>query len=593
MVTTQNYFDRVKQIKVSSLPAKLKEGYDFVKELTDNHSSWDYYRSDQDIKAAVDEYFANLSDWIKSHENKPSGKENSSHSNVQEEKLARQAAKKLIRTDVERGLSANDIRKSSAGSASPHAYVQVKGNKIHVDKLNGKKVAYSFPLQSIYNELLEELGTQHQAQRRKKTTPNKKSESDKLKPHHKQSIRISTRDAKPVERIDDEVRFIKRYIRMHGKVKTNTQVLHFINALQRAIVEKRIRKTSSYVKEIEYIQSNLVKLYNTMGKQVEIRIQDKVLDVLTTIAGSEAVRLSVNFMKRYIGVQGKHIDKEKAKKLYNLIAIALNKGKIKGADPHMDKINTVLASLKNFIESSKKDDTLHIHSAVLNGINQALDGCGCDSGCNHGDNKALNGIEQEPVADLNNKVMNSIDFSELEFDTLGFMGKWKELIGDPSEGFTAMVFGKPKMGKSYLCVDFAGYLARHHGKTLYVAKEEKLDATLQKKLNDKNVKHPSLDVSDHLPNDLSYYQFIFLDSVSKLGLSPQDLETLEAENKGKSFIYIFQTTKEGNFRGANQFQHNVDVVIEVPEKGKAIQFGRFNQGGEMEIFAEFENNARW
>jgi hypothetical protein len=40
------------------------------------------------------------------------------------------------------------------------------------------------------------------------------------------------------------------------------------------------------------------------------------------------------------------------------------------------------------------------------------------------------------------------------------MGKWKELIGDPSVGFTAMVFGKPKMGKSYLCIEFAGYLAR-------------------------------------------------------------------------------------------------------------------------------------
>jgi hypothetical protein len=26
------------------------------------------------------------------------------------------------------------------------------------------------------------------------------------------------------------------------------------------------------------------------------------------------------------------------------------------------------------------------------------------------------------------------------------------------------------------------------------------------------------------------------------------------------------------------------VVIEVPERGKAVQFGRFNQGGEMDIF---------
>jgi predicted ATP-dependent serine protease len=52
----------------------------------------------------------------------------------------------------------------------------------------------------------------------------------------------------------------------------------------------------------------------------------------------------------------------------------------------------------------------------------------------------------------------------------------------------------------------------------------------------------------------------------------------------KSFVFIFQTTKEGKFKGANTFQHDVDSVIEVPEKGKAVQYGRFNQGGEMPIF---------
>ncbi|MBK6834074.1 MAG: hypothetical protein IPG89_07290 [Bacteroidetes bacterium] len=123
-----------------------------------------------------------------------------------------------------------------------------------------------------------------------------------------------------------------------------------------------------------------------------------------------------------------------------------------------------------------------------------------------------------------------------------------------------------KTGKSYLCVDWAGYLARNHGKTLYVAKEEKLDATLQLKLNDKNVKHPDLFVSDYLPADLSPYQYIFLDSVNRLGLSPEDLNQLKEEYPDKSFIYIFQTTKEGNFRGANVFQHDVDVVIEIPKR---------------------------
>jgi len=129
-------------------------------------------------------------------------------------------------------------------------------------------------------------------------------------------------------------------------------------------------------------------------------------------------------------------------------------------------------------------------------------------------------------------------------------------------------------------------LARNHGTVLYVANEEKLDATLQMKLNDKDVKHENLFVSDYLPEDLSKYQFIILDSVNKLELSPKDLENLKRKNPGKSFIFVFQTTKDGKFRGANSYQHDVDVVIEVPEKGKATQFGRFNAGGEMNIFED-------
>jgi hypothetical protein len=108
--------------------------------------------------------------------------------------------------------------------------------------------------------------------------------------------------------------------------------------------------------------------------------------------------------------------------------------------------------------------------------------------------------------------------------------------------------------------------------------------TLQKKLNEKAVAHPNLYVSSYLPTSLDSYDFIFLDSVNRLGLEPTDLNKMKAKNPSKSFVFIFQSTKDGNFRGANSFQHDVDVVIEVPRKGKAVQMGRFNQGGEVSIF---------
>ena len=106
---------------------------------------------------------------------------------------------------------------------------------------------------------------------------------------------------------------------------------------------------------------------------------------------------------------------------------------------------------------------MQIEKTTLNGLEGIL-GCACQT---------LNGVEAKPA------IMNSMDFANMEFDTLGFKGKWLELIGDPSSNFTAMVFGRPKMGKSYLCIGFAGYLARNHGKVLYVAKEEGLDYSLK------------------------------------------------------------------------------------------------------------------
>ena len=379
---------------------------------------------------------------------------------------------------------------------------------------------------------------------------------------------------------------------MDGKEKTDAQILLFINALQRAILERRIRKTDVYAKQINIIQESMVTLYNKMGATSTITLDKKMKEDLLRIAGTQKQRLSVAYMKRYVGLQGKHITKEKAGQLAKLIVAAISKGNIPAGDPYRQRLNRIHDSLKHFMLNAKPKETLQIHEAALNGIHQALDGC-CEV-CDHAETESkrkgryqheLSGIESPQLvshAPDEHTIMNSMDFAAMKFETLGFMGKWKEFIGDPSPGFTAMVSGSPKFGKSYLCAEFAGYLARHHGRTLFVGEEEKFSKTLQEKLE--AVKHPYLDVTGTLPDDLSPYEFIILDSVSRMKLSPEDQRALEARYPGKSFIKVYQVTKDGKFRGTNEAEHDVDVVIQVPEKGKAIQFGRFNQGGEMDIF---------
>jgi hypothetical protein len=388
----------------------------------------------------------------------------------------------------------------------------------------------------------------------------------------KKKIKKRLDDPQPamVERIPEELRFIRRFVNLNGKTKTKEEILRFVNSLQKAILEKRIRKNSSYAEQIKYIQDKLIDVYNTMKAKIKLELKPETYDTLKKLTSEEKVMASVNFIKRYISMNGKPGMKEKAKKLLEQINNAYSKTKITDNDPYIVEIHELKKNLRAFT-TNKSEKVLEIEKATLNGLEGIL-GCACQN---------LNGFDTKP------EIMNSMDFANMNFETLGFTGKWLKLIGDPSTNFTAMVFGKPKMGKSYLCIDFAGYLARNHGKVLYVAKEEGLDYTLQQKLNDKDVAHPNLYVSSVLPESLSAYNFIFIDSVNKLGLSPEDLNRLRALNPTKSFIFVFQSTKDGKFRGANSFQHDVDVVIEVPEKGKAIQMGRFNQGGEINIFDEY------
>ena len=67
------------------------------------------------------------------------------------------------------------------------------------------------------------------------------------------------------------------------------------------------------------------------------------------------------------------------------------------------------------------------------------------------------------------------------------------------------------------------------------------------------------------------------------GLDMDAIRKLRKENPRTAFIFIYHTTKEGNFRGKNENAHEVDVIVEVAD-GKASGNGRFGIGGEVGVF---------
>jgi hypothetical protein len=66
-------------------------------------------------------------------------------------------------------------------------------------------------------------------------------------------------------------------------------------------------------------------------------------------------------------------------------------------------------------------------------------------------------------------------------------------------------------------------------------------------------------------------------------LTSQDLSKLRKSHPKTAFIFIFHTTKEGNFRGKQDFAHDVDMIIKV-ENGAAKANGRFGVGEDLIVF---------
>jgi hypothetical protein len=536
MLTTKNYFSEIKDIDWASMPEALSKGHNLV--VGSSQNNWSAYNTNENIKRVVDAYFAKLGDYLK--KNAPA-----KTSKALPEKAVKTAPKQAPRL-IYKGLKV-EIRPVSATSSKFIIWDLRSGQKFANEKFDSIEEAKHFV---DANEMVLV----------KSAKPAPEEDEDE-------------NEATPIERIDTDVQFIKRYASMHGKVKTQAQVLNLLTGLQKAILERRIRKDSPYAKEVNLMQEQLIKAYEKMGDMAEIKIDAKNLKRYLEIAGSQENMLSITLLKAYVSLNGKKGMKERAEKLIERMTKAVQKGKIHKSDKYAKRLNDAFETLKNFVAGNV--DTLKISRAELNGLMGIV---GDDL---FGQKKSLNGTDYEDDEE-GAIVVPSGELLGMDFETIGLKGKYKELIGDPSVGFSAMVYGLPKSGKSTLCLDFAKHLAEHHGKVLYCAVEEGFGYTLKEKIERLNASHPNLYITDRIPAELSPYQFVFIDSVSKAGMDVSDLEELRKQYPGVSFIFIYHTTKEGRFKGVNTHAHEVDVIVEVG-KGEAKATGRFNAGGQLKI----------
>jgi len=409
-----------------------------------------------------------------------------------------------------------------------------KGHDLAITAFKDKQAAYKAnkTVKTVMDHYLCELNEAISQKKPAKSTNKRKKRSATLKPV-----------MGDVALISEEIRFIRRFLWLDGKTRSKDSIKRLLFSLQKAMVERRIRKNSPYADEIQKIHDQLWEI--VVDNQIQsfiVELDPKLKAHYKEIVGSQSVKEAVKLLKRFIPLQGESDIDEKVIKLHKQAIHLIGEKKIKMDNPYHLRIMQMIEVLEHYIEDTQYEDPELAYN--LQYLGKLPD------------------------------VMSSEQLLSMEFETIGLVGKWKELIGDPSVGFSMMVFGQPKSGKSTLMLEFAQHLAENHGKTLYVAIEEGFGYTLKDKIQRVGATSENLSFAAEIPKKLDRFDFVFIDSISRGGMEIDDLIKLQEQYPRVGFVYIFHTTKDGRFRGGNHYAHEVDVIVEVSPK-EINSSGRF------------------
>ena len=186
-------------------------------------------------------------------------------------------------------------------------------------------------------------------------------------------------------------------------------------------------------------------------------------------------------------------------------------------------------------------------------------------------------------------IINSEDLFKVKRSRLNFQGKWKDFLGQPGTDFHLAVHGSSGQGKSTMCFQFAKYLADNFGRVVFIANEEHTDSvTFEDKVNQANAVAPNLKyvnmpsyefIQERVPG---IFNFIFLDSLNTLEITPQRLRELKAHYANAAFITISRETKGGKMMGSNEILHDSDIIVEV-----AVLMGTTTKNRYKEIGQQF------
>ncbi|BDD00739.1 hypothetical protein [Persicobacter psychrovividus] len=295
-----NYKDQVKKIDFSKLPKALQEAHEQFDDFAE------FYKEDDQIKQMLDNHFK----LVIKHTSSKTGEK---------------------KTSTTRTTAKRTTKKAPAKKASPRA--RKTAAKATTRKTTISKTA-------------------------RKTTANKTTTRKARTP------KAAVRKPNEVSAMPMEVRLMRRYKNLHNKKVTVKQIILLYKAIQRAAIEKTIRKNSANADMILKIAKELNNTYQEAKSDTfTYEIPKKLYtDVEGTVA-MYGISAAVSLVKRFIGLYHT-ITEEKAKRLLKSIENSLKNQKVKKGDYGFAQVMKVQKILKDYL----KQDQLILKETELAGL---------------------------------------------------------------------------------------------------------------------------------------------------------------------------------------------------------------------------------
>lgn len=189
------------------------------------------------------------------------------------------------------------------------------------------------------------------------------------------------------------------------------------------------------------------------------------------------------------------------------------------------------------------------------------------------------------------KLVSSNEYKKAIIPSITMSEKYNYLFGNPAPNFYMIISGQAGSGKSTFATQFCDYFHINHGKAIYLASEQSgADLGLQqliKRYNttfDIHTKPKSLKEKE-LISLISKYKLVVFDSANHMNITYEQIEMLRDKLRDVAFVCILQNTKEGLFKGSNEWRHNCDIFIKCENLNAKSLKTRYGKLGEVPIIA--------